>query len=76
MGTAYLRLNIVVSGMNPANEELINNIFPTIIERDKRSLKRKENIGEVYYTARIFRGEEQNNLNTINQYLSSNFDNI
>ena len=60
MGTAYVRLNIVVSGMNPANEELINNIFPTIIGRDKRSLQRKENIGEVYYTARIF--EEKNKI--------------
>lgn len=76
MGTSYLRLNIVVSGVIQTNEELINNVFPTIIERNKRSLTRKENIGEIYYTARIFREEEQNNLDIINQYLSSNFDNI
>lgn len=77
MGTSYLRLNIVVYGVNnQTNEELINNVFPVIIERNKRALTRKEDIGEIYYTARIFRGEEENNLNQINQYLSTNFDNI
>lgn len=66
MGTSYLRLNIVVTGVNQTNEELINNVFPSIIERNKRSLTRKENIGEIYYTARIFREELQNNLFAIN----------
>lgn len=76
MGASYLRLNIVIYGVNQTNEELINTVFPITIERNKRVLKRKEDIGEIYYTARIFRGGEHNNLNQINQYLSVNFDNI
>ena len=41
MGSSYDRLNIAVCGINQANEELINRLFPTRINQNQRELKRK-----------------------------------
>ena len=74
--TTYLRLNIQICGVNQNNTQLINNIFPTELERNKRELIRKED--NIRYTARIFSGtiSQQNNLNIIKDYINNNFDHI
>lgn len=57
MGSSlYLRLNILICGINQNNEELINRLFPEQLEDNKRKLYRKKD--NVLYTARIFRGEQ------------------
>ena len=48
MGSSlYLRLNILICGINQNNEELINRLFPEQLEDNKRKLYRKK---IMYYT--------------------------
>lgn len=42
MGTSYLKLDIVICGMNQRNEEIVNRLFPTLIEPNIRKLERKD----------------------------------
>ena len=43
MGSSlYLRLNILICGINQNNEELINRLFPEQLEDNKRKLYRKK----------------------------------
>ena len=74
MGSSYLRLNVVVCGVNPSNEEIIDRLFPQTIEENKKQLERKDD--KLLYTARIFRGQatSENNLERIKEYLNQNFD--
>ena len=75
MGASYLRLNIAICGVNQINQEMIYRVFPKSINANKRELIREED--KIHYTARIFRGEiEQNNLNIIREYINNNFDYI
>lgn len=76
--SSYDSLNIAVCGINQANEELINRLFPTRINQNPRELKRKENGNDIYYTARIFRGQisQENTLNSIKDYINTEFDRI
>ena len=77
MGSSlYLRLNILICGINQNNEELINRLFPEQLEDNKRKLYRKKD--NVLYTARIFRGEATSidNLNRMKNYINQNFDHI
>ena len=72
----YLRLNILLCGVNPRNEVIIDKLFPQIIEENKRKLERKDD--KILFTARIFRGQinSEENLNTIKEYINENFDHI
>ena len=72
-GTSYLRLNVVICGVNQTNEAIINRVFPVQINENKR--KREEKDDNILYTARIFRGAatSQDNLNRIKNYLNKNF---
>lgn len=75
MGSSpYLRLNISICGVNQLNEQLINRLFPTRVNQNKRELRRKDD--NIYYTAKIFRGQvnQQNTLNRIIEYINRNFD--
>ena len=75
MGSSlYLRLNIILCGVNAHNEELINRLFPEEVEENKRKLERKDD--NLLYTARIFRGDatSRRNLNKIKNYINTNFD--
>ena len=77
MGSSlYLRLNILICGINQNNEELINRLFPEQLEDNKRKLYRKKD--NVLYTTRIFRGEATSidNLNRMKNYINQNFDHI
>lgn len=76
MGNEYLRLNILVCGVNPRNENLISILFPDVVEENKRKLERKDD--KIVYTARIFRGRiiSEENLYRIKEYISNNFDYI
>lgn len=49
MGTSYLKLDIVICGMNQRNEEIVNRLFPTLIEPNIRKLERKDD--NILYTA-------------------------
>jgi hypothetical protein len=72
-GTFYLRLNVVICGVNQRNEDIINRLFPVQINENKR--KREEKGDNILYTARIFRGAatSRDNLNGIENYLNKNF---
>ena len=76
MGSSYSRLNVVVCGINPRSEEIINRLFPQIIEGNKRKLEKSDD--KILYTARIFNGSIANegNLNRIKDYINQNFDHI
>jgi hypothetical protein len=77
MGTiAYLRLNVAVCGVNQTNENIINRLFPQEVRRNKRKLISEDD--NIFYTARIFRGDMNlnNNLNPIKEYINTNFDQI
>lgn len=77
MGSSpYLRLNISICGVNEINEQLINRLFPTRVNQNKRELRRKDD--NIYYTAKIFRGQvnQQNTLNGIIEYINRNFDHV
>jgi uncharacterized protein (DUF697 family) len=60
--------------VNQLNEQLINRLFPTRVNQNKRELRRKDD--NIYYTAKIFRGQvnQQNTLNRIIEYINRNFD--
>jgi hypothetical protein len=72
-GTSFLRLNVVICGVNQTNEAIINRVFPVQINENKR--KREEKGDNILYTARIFRGDatSQGYLNRIKDYLNQNF---
>ena len=76
MGNDYLRLNIIVCCVNPSSENLINKLFPEIVEENKRMLEKKDD--KIRYTARIFKGRttSEGNLNRIREYISNNYDHI
>ena len=76
MGSSYSRLNVLVCGINPRSEEIINRLFPQIIEGNKRKLEKSDD--KILYTARIFNGSIANegNLNMIKDYINQNFDHI
>ena len=73
---AYLRLNVAVCGVNQTNENIINRLFPQEVRRNKRKLISEDD--NIFYTARIFRGDMNlnNNLNPIKEYINTNFDQI
>ena len=49
---AYLRLNVVVCGVNQTNESIINRLFPHKMQGNKRKLiSEKDNI---FYTQEYF----------------------
>lgn len=74
MGTTYLRLNVVICGVNQINEVIINRLFPQAIKENKRKYEFKDD--KILYTARIFRGQatSRNNLSRIIAYLNNNYD--
>ena len=69
--SSYLRLNILICGMNDRNSYIINKLFPQT-NRETHELKREEKVDNLIYTARIFPSEE--NSNTLTAYINNNFD--
>lgn len=76
MGASYLRLNVVVCGVNGENTIIINRLFPDEVRINKRQLISKDD--NIFYTARLFQGDMNlaNNLNQIKEYINGNFDQI
>ena len=77
MGSSYeICLNIIACGTNLINTDLINRIFPDVINGNQRKLQRKKD--KLLYTATIYRGEinSDNNLNRITRQINRDFDDI
>ena len=75
MGASYLTLNILVCGAIKKSEDLINKLFPEVIQGNKRKWKDKDD--KLEYTATIFRDKinDEIHLNNIKKHISDDFDN-
>lgn len=71
MGNKDPSMNVIICGVNGINQHLTEMLFPEKIDSTTRKIVKKD----IYFHAKLFKGEAYNNLNQIKKYLNQNIRN-
>ena len=64
-------MNVIICGVNGINQHLTELLFPNKINDTQRTIKKED----IYFSAKLFPGTADNNLNQIRQYINQNIQN-